>query len=230
MFRSSYAFTGAQVDTEINGLIMAKRKPSTAVFAEAKIEAAAEAEAQRVSKATQRAEAVLAGLLEWVGKSDGRTAFLFAVNTAMGGIALSNLGSSRWSIFEVIVYLFYFVLFGSISFHLIMVQFPNINSPNRSSIFFGTIAGQSFDDFIQKFSSMKDEEYLRDVLHQCHVNSVIVQKKFQRLAVAMRLLIISSMVWVVAIAAPSFATPEALTFLHGIFVGADASPIVPSRQ
>lgn len=201
---------------------------------EAQVVAEAEAAAQRISKATQRAEAVLAGLFEWVGKTDSRTAFLFAVNTALGGVALGALATSHWSILEVIVFLIYFVMFAFVSFHLIMVQYPNVTSPNRSMLFFGTIASQTFDDFVSKFSSMNDEEYLRDALHQCHVNALIVQKKFQRLQKAMRLMIISSFVWVVAIAVPAVSTPEASAFFAKLSVpstttaNATAAPLPPA--
>lgn len=195
---------------------------------EAKIAAEAEAEAQRVSKATQRAETVLAGLFEWVGKTDSRTAFLFAVNTALGGVALGALTASKWSVFEVLVYVSYFVMFSIVSYHLIMVQYPNVTSPNRSMLFFGTIAGHTFDDFVNKFSSMDDDEYLRDVLHQCYVNAMIVQKKFLRLQRATNLMIISSFVWVLAIAVPALGTPAANSFFASIFQPSAAStPLAP---
>ncbi|WP_338720341.1 Pycsar system effector family protein [Devosia sp. XK-2] len=185
-------------------------------------QAEAEAEALRISKATARAELVLSGLLEWVGKTDGRTGFLFAVNTALGGIALTNLASSRWSIFEVLVFFSYFVLFALAAVHLILVQYPNVASPNRSMLFFATIAGNASDDFIERFSSMTDDDYLRDVLHQCHVNSLVVTKKFQRIHKATRYLIASSFLWLLIIAVPTFNGEPARQFLSTVF----ASPML----
>lgn len=190
--------------------------------------ARAEAEALRISKATARAEAVLAGLLEWVGKTDGRTAFLFAVNTALGGLALTNLAASGWSIFEVLIFAVYFVLFGLSSINLVMVQYPNVTSPNRSMLFFGTIAGNASDDFIDRFSSMTDDDYLRDVLHQCHVNSVIVVKKFQRLQKATRYLIASSFVWLLIVAVPTAKSEAAQRFFGQFFAAQTESPEVPA--
>lgn len=190
------------------------------------LEAQAEAEALRISKATQRAESVLSGLFEWVGKSDGRTAFLFAVNTAMGGFALGSLVGSGWSPFEILVYVIYFVLFAAVSYHLIMVQYPNVSSPNRSILFFASIASHSFDDFVGKFSSMSDDDYLRDVLHQCHVNSLIVQRKFKRLKTAMLVLILSSLPWAALIAAPAFNQPGAAAFVERFF----SPTVVISRE
>ncbi len=192
-------------------------KSEVAAREKAETQAEAEAEAQRISKATVRAEAVLAGLLEWVGKTDSRTAFLFTVNTALGGFALGSLANSGWSLFDAIVFVSYFIMFGIVSFNLVMVQYPNVTSPNRSMLFFGTIAGNPSDDFIDRFSSMKDDEYLRDVLHQCHVNSLIVQKKFKRLQRATLLLIISSFVWLPLVAAPTFGTPAAQAFFGQLF-------------
>lgn len=181
--------------------------------------ARAEAEAQRISKATVRAEALLAGLLEWVGKTDGRTAFLFAVNTALGGLALSYLANSDWSVFEVLAFAAYFALFGLASLNLVLVQYPNVVSPNRSMLFFGTIAGNPSDEFIVKFSSINDDEYLRDVLHQCHVNSQIVSKKFSRLQKATRYLIASSFVWLLVAAVPAARSQPAQAFLGQLFSG-----------
>lgn len=192
---------------------------------DAEVRARAEADAQRVSKATERAEEVLSGLLEWVGKTDSRTGFLFAVNTALGGIALTSLSQSNWSFFSVIVFVAYFFLFGLVSYNLIMVQYPNVVSPNRSMLFFGTIAGNTFDDFVSSFSSMKDDEYLRDLLHQCHVNSLILQKKFKRLQRSMFLLILSSFFWMPVVAAPTLATPAAQAFFAQLFKA--PAPLVP---
>jgi hypothetical protein len=185
---------------------------------EARENAEAVAEAQRVSKATQRAEVVLARLFDWVGKTDGRTAFLFAVNTALGGVALGALALSNWSAFEVAAFGVYFAFFSIVSYNLILVQYPNVSSPNKSMLFFGTIASHSFDEFVSRFSSMKDDDYLRDVLYQCHVNSAIVQKKFQRLQRAMFLLILSSVVWVPIVAVPALRTPGAQSFINELFL------------
>ena len=184
---------------------------------DAAIVARAEAEAQRISTATARAEAVLAGLLDWVGKTDSRTAFLFAVNTALGGLALTNLAVSGWSVFEVVLFVGYFVLFTMSALNLILVQYPNITSPNRSMLFFGTIAGNASDDFISRFSSMTDDDYLRDVLHQCHVNSMVLVKKFQRLQRATRYMIASSFVWLLIVAVPTVNSDAAHRFFGQFF-------------
>jgi len=193
------------------------------VAEEAEVLAKAEAEAQRISKATVRAEALLSNLFEWVGKTDNRTAFLFAVNTALGGVSLSYLASSGWSTFEVLAYAVYFVLFSVVALNLILVQYPNVTSPNRSMIFFGTIASNPSDDFISKFSSMNDDDYLKDVLNQCHVNSAIVSKKFRRLQIATRYLIVSSFVWLLVAAVPTVRSPQAQQFF-GQFLSAQQLP------
>lgn len=199
------------------GLTMPDRKSPNTNIHEVDTQAAAEAEALRISKATQRAERALADLLEWVAKTDGRTAFLFAVNTALGGIALGALSLSSWSVAEVLIYSVYFILFAAVSFNLVMVQYPMVTSPNSSMVFFGTIAGKPFDNFVADFSSMTDDMYLRDVLHQCHVNARVVQTKFRRIRRSMFLLILSSLFWLPAIAVPSLTTPPARAFITSFF-------------
>jgi len=72
-------------------------------------------------------------------------------------------------------------------------------SPNKSLLFFGTIAKMSFDDFKQKFKSISDEDYLNDLLCQIHINSEILEQKFSNIKAALTMIVLSVIPWVIAI-------------------------------
>jgi hypothetical protein len=66
-----------------------------------------------------------------------------------------------------------------------------------SKIFFGTIAGQSFDSYKQKVITATMSEKQDDILSQVYINSKICQNKFNLYNKGLRYLVVSTLLFVI---------------------------------
>ena len=148
-----------------------------------------------INKIIEKAELNLERQIEWIGKHDIKTSFVAGVAIAMLGVA-ANLDYSilRCTSYTIVITLTFLLLALSL-FYVYLSQFPKVNSPNHSLLFFGTIADRKLNKFQEEFKSINEEKYLEDLLHQTHVNADIVKKKFNYLKLALIFLLLAVIPW-----------------------------------
>lgn len=61
---------------------------------------------------------------------------------------------------------------------LSLSSFPRTSRPPRSVVFFGAIAAVDTATFAERVKAITDEEYLDDLIDQCHRMSAIATQKF----------------------------------------------------
>lgn len=143
-----------------------------------------------------RAEKILERLLVWVGRHDARSAVILSVNIAMiGATFLADKNVIDWSKWAHVTGFAAGSLISLSLWYIYRTQTPRTDSPNRSLIYFGQIADRSREGFSTDFRAMSDEQYLEDLLHQCHVNSEILTAKFYELRIAMFFTVTASPFW-----------------------------------
>jgi hypothetical protein len=148
----------------------------------------------------QQAETSLKRKLDWIGRYDGRVAFVAGVSIAMLGV-LANASA------HIVTWHWYLsLIFGLaalfLSLNLVMIyrsQYPKTEARNASLAFFGTIADLKIDEFSKRFKQRTDEEYLDDLLHQIHINAELLKKKFSNLKLSLQLLATAILPWLLAI-------------------------------
>ncbi len=147
-----------------------------------------------------RAESALARLLEWNRAADARLGFILPLSTAMLGV-LAALAPSpgSWSMFGGILIAFScFFLVLSIVFSALS-SFPRTNGPLGSMIYFGGIADKERAHYESGFRALTDDEYLTDLVRQCHRNAQIVEQKFTWIQRAIGCLYVASVPWALGI-------------------------------
>lgn len=153
----------------------------------------------QTDKVIARAEINLERQIEWVGKHDAKTSFVAGVAIAMLGVAANLDYSTLHCQSYTFVIILIFLLLGLSLVYVYLSQFPKVQSPNHSLLFFGTIASRESNKFQTDFKNMDEEKYLEDLLHQTHVNASIVKKKFEYLKLALIFLLLAVIPWSVMI-------------------------------
>ena len=145
-------------------------------------------------------ESELTRLLEWVRAAESRLALILPLSTAMlGAIALLAPRISSWPVFSAIVSSFaVFFLVLSIVFAAI-ASFPRTTGPKGSLIFFGGIAALDLEQFSSATNCLTRDEYVSDLIKQCHRNAQIAQRKYAWVQRSMACLFVSSGPWVISL-------------------------------
>ena len=138
--------------------------------------------------------------LEWVRAADAKVTALFAVNTAMLGIITALAKSHKvWAISEAV-----FVALSSIPLlvsvvSLAFVLFPRLDGPRGSSIFFGGIAAQDQERYVENMVNNDSESLNRDFAYQIHRNAEIALAKYKFVKYAFVATFTSLPFWLAAI-------------------------------
>lgn len=146
------------------------------------------------------AEKSLQRHLDWIGRHDTRIGFAAGITLAMLGV-LANASASVlvWDCYTYFVFITpYLCLFGSLV-AIFLSQNPQIEPPNASLIFFGTVGNLECTLFKKKFKEMTKEEFLDDLLFQIHINAQIISKKFKYLKTSFNLIAVAIPFWLLAI-------------------------------
>lgn len=142
------------------------------------------------------AESMLSRLLEWIRAVDTKTPLVIAIATGMLGVIAavaptpadltlrSSLGMALGAV----------PLLGSLVLCL-KATFPQTRGPLDSLIFFGGIATRSAEQFRDAVQKRTQEEYLLDLLAQCHRNAEIAASKYADLKRALYWLAASIPFW-----------------------------------
>jgi hypothetical protein len=144
-------------------------------------------------------ETTLGRQLSWIAAADAKTAFIFALATAMLGLlASASPAYGKWTVLGV--------AFTSIAASLLLISlscvvlavFPRTKGPKLSVIFFGGIAARHIDEFRVDVQGLSEEAYEEDLVQQCHINAQIAGVKYQWLKAASVLLAASVVPWLAA--------------------------------
>ena len=147
-----------------------------------------------------RAEANLERHLAWIERFDTKSSLAIGFSLAMLGVLATVIPpTAKWSCsFYISLSLTVAMIMGSLLF-LFRGQYPRVNAPNDSLIFFGTIGKLSLAEFSKRHREMSDLEYLDDLMAQIHVNALILCRKFWSLKIALILMLFSSIPWLITL-------------------------------
>lgn len=146
------------------------------------------------------AEKNLDHLLEWIGRFDSKSSFIFGINTAMLGVLAAlapprNLWNSLMIVFALVS-----VTLLSINFLFVYLgRYPQLKGPSESLLYFGSISKKGVKQYEQEFFKRSIEEHLKDMLKQCHRNAEILSLKFRYLKGAYLLLLSTVGPWAITI-------------------------------
>lgn len=161
---------------------------------------------------TQRidiAEKQLERLLEWIPILDTKFNIILGIELAMLGLLASFAPPFKvweWHTYILTVLTLFFLLKSLLSFYI--ANNPHLDGPSDSLIFFESVARLSKDLYRTMFYRQTQQEYLTDILTQCHINSLIISKKFQLLKVAYNNLLLSALFWVILIVLFRCSSPQ----------------------
>lgn len=151
-----------------------------------------------IERQTDVAEKNLQRLLEWTGRYDTKCSLVLGIDTALiGSIPAFASPPQEW--------FWYTTLFTVVTLFMIAISFYNVcvggtpqtHDPGRSLLFFGSIAKRTVAEYRQEFLSQTKQEYLDDLLQQCHRNSEILHDKFTHFQRGYTLLLYGLIPWFV---------------------------------
>ena len=148
----------------------------------------------------QATEKNLERLLDWVSRLDSKFPIILGIDTAMLGVLATFapplcLWSQLMTYFTILSVIF----LGSTLLFVYLGSYPQTKGPKKSLLYFGSIAKSSFSEYRQIFLNQNPENYLNDLLEQCHRNSEIIDLKFKRLKWAYRTLSIGVLPWAITV-------------------------------
>jgi hypothetical protein len=146
------------------------------------------------------AEKNLARLLEWVTRFDNKSIIILGVDTGMLGV-LASFAPPLKSLSLAVIFVASLSLFflGLSLLFIYLGSYPRTTGPKHSLLYWGCISQRSFSQYKDSFKDESDEEYLNDLLEQCHRNSEILDKKFTNLKWAYRMLFVALSPWIITI-------------------------------
>lgn len=134
--------------------------------------------------------------LSWIDKADLRLAFIVPLALAMlASIATKAPAINKWDV-ELWVWVPFSVLL--LSFTLVFcvcATFPRTDGKKPSSVFFGGVLESNIDDYASKALEIEEEEVLRDLAYQVHINAEIASAKYGWIQKALFTLILASVFW-----------------------------------
>ena len=137
-------------------------------------------------------------LLAWVRASESRLFFLMSLSTAMlGVISISSRDIANWCMWTSIMAIVVgcWLTLGIVS--CIVSVFPRTSGPSRSLIFFGGIESLELEEYERLVKSRTADEYMTDLVEQCHINAKIAAKKYQWVKRSMVFISLGFVSWVI---------------------------------
>lgn len=146
------------------------------------------------------AEKNLQRLLEWVSRFDNKSVIILGVDTGMLGV-LATFAPPFKSLSSAAIMsaLISFLLLGLSLLFIYLGSYPRTTGPKMSLLFWGCIGKCNFSEYKDSFLKQSDEEYLNDLLEQCHRNSEIIDEKFTNLKKAYHMLFVGLLPWTITI-------------------------------
>lgn len=151
------------------------------------------------AKQIERAEKSLQRMIEWIGRHDSRSSAVLGIAIAMtGALSASIPALSQWNWRYALVLAAAAIALLAALAELLRGQFPRMRA-TPSWFFFGTIANHPFEEYHLKVRELSDEDYLEDVLRQCHTNARILRSKFRSLKRSILALLCAALPWAAAL-------------------------------
>ena len=84
-------------------------------------------------------------------------------------------------------------------FFIAFASFPRTTGPEGSNIFFGAIASKELSDFKVQILKQTEEEYIEDLIDQCHRNAQIADRKYFWVKKSIICIFLSMPFWTVSV-------------------------------
>jgi hypothetical protein len=139
-------------------------------------------------------------VLGFFPRVDAKASAVLGIDTAMLallGITAPPLRALEWNMLFAVVPVN--LLFASLVV-LYMQLFPHLSGGRQSLIYFREIASRTESNFIEEFSKLQEDAYIKDLLSQTWRNAEILKKKFDYLRTACILLGAAFVPWLIALA------------------------------
>lgn len=145
-------------------------------------------------------ETELSRLLDWVRAAESRISFVLPLSTAMlGSLAIVAPPISTWTILAgVTASISILLLIVAISFAA-LAMFPRTSGPKGSLIYFGGISSYDLAQYSAAVESITTEQYLNDLIKQCHRNAQIAKYKYTWVQRSMGCLVLAALPWVISL-------------------------------
>ena len=151
-----------------------------------------------IDKRTAIAENNLQRLLSLISSIDNKCAILIAINTALLGILITIVFSNDAPCWGHIILFILCVLLLTASLSITFWgSYPQTKGPVVSLLYPESIAKLESSEYEEKFLTLEDEDYLKDLINQCHRNAEISISKYKRLKLAYWLLFAGLLTWLV---------------------------------
>lgn len=139
-------------------------------------------------------------LLGWIRAADGRISLVLPLSSAMLGVIATLASEVKiWTIWPAIISSFcVFFLILSVAFTAI-ASFPRTSGPKASMIFFQGIVERGVEKYRRDVGEFSENEYIDDLISQCHINAQIANTKFLWVKRGLGCLFISSLPWFLSV-------------------------------
>lgn len=142
----------------------------------------------------------LSRILGLISSADSKAGTILAIDTAMlGSIAVLIPSPALWTSSLLCISITPTLLLLLSLFSLSLATFPRIKGPRNSIIYFGAISQKTLEDYKEEVLALLDENYIGDLLEQCHRNSEIAKQKYLWIRRSMILLYASTPFWLLAL-------------------------------
>lgn len=139
-------------------------------------------------------------LLLWIQSVETRMSWVLPLSTAMlGAVAVLAPAFTKWTIFPAIVTVFAVLLLALSIVFSALSSFPRTTGPKGSLIYFGGIVSKELEQYSKAVKDLTKEEYINDLIRQCHRNAQVAERKFTWIQRALGCVFLAAAPWVVSI-------------------------------
>lgn len=120
--------------------------------------------------------------LQWITAADNKAMSVLAFNAAvLGAIGFMMPSFEGRTSLDTVVLLLAALFPAMAIFQCSQVVFPRLTGPENSLIYFGGVATFEQGAYIDAIKSLTDQNYIHDLMKQCHRNAEIAAMKYQAL-------------------------------------------------
>jgi hypothetical protein len=163
---------------------------------------------EKMSEKLALAESTLERVGQWIVAADQKASFLLAFAGVLVGAGLLQYEtffaaldvSKHGALYRTTVFLSIVaalvctvICIGQV----LLMGWPDAKARGTSLFFFGSIRARPIDDYVSAFLAQDEEQAVRDLAEQIHINSEIAARKHERLATAFRCMFVGLSAWAV---------------------------------
>lgn len=149
--------------------------------------------------AANRIEVVSAQLdrtLEFFGRVETKSSFLFGSNIGVATLLLFNLEPidvTTW--YAALPFVATLLLIINSTYHLLAASYPSLKGDPSSLFYFRSVGTRAEQDYVTTFRAKSDDELLSDLLGQVWRNSQILTEKFDHVTASFRQTVLALVPW-----------------------------------